>query len=221
MKIKIAIADDHAMFRDGLKTILEKNEDWSVIIEASSGRELIKNVAVTKPDLILLDISMPELSGLTVLDMLKNIYPEIKVIMLSMHSSAEYAKFALDKGADGYVSKDCAAEEIITAINSVIEGKQYLSSSVKESLLEKFIMSPKTNQTEENSIASLSIREYEILKLTAEGKKSKEIASALQISPKTVDTYRCRLMKKLGLASRLDIVKYCINKKIIPERNAS
>jgi two-component system, NarL family, invasion response regulator UvrY len=208
--MKIIIADDHAMFRDGIREILLKTSFISEVDEASSGEELLGKFLDKQYDLILLDIGLPGKRGLEILKEIQNIHPGTRVIMLSMHSEKRYAVKALKANASGYVTKDVSSEELIKAIQKVLAGKKYISENLAEeiagSLYKKESVSPHEN---------LSERETTVLLKIAEGKKIKEIAAELNIGSSTVSTYRARILEKLNLHSDADIIRYAIDNKLI------
>jgi DNA-binding NarL/FixJ family response regulator len=201
----VLLADDHAVVRDGLRLILETQPDIKVVGTASDGREAIHLAQTLEPDLVILDISMPELNGI---EAAHRIYESscTRIIMLSMHSSSEYVCRSFQAGALGYVLKDEAATELVSAIRAVNNGQRYLSHKLAQSLGEDYI-----NQHQMQSpLESLSNREREVLQLTVEGKTSAEISVILELSAKTIETYRSRLMNKLGLHDIPSLVKFAI-----------
>ena len=203
----VILADDHAMFRDGIRRIIERLNDVAIIGEANDGLELLDLLKVSCPDLILLDISMPNLRGLEAIREIKKTYPQIKILVLTMHKKKQFILQALKDGANGFLLKEDAGDELLRALQTIRNGGQYLSpllSSVLSSLvLEK----------EETEI--LTTREKEVLKLIAEGRKTSEIAEALYISPYTVRRHRANVMEKLNIKGLADLVKYAISQSYI------
>jgi DNA-binding NarL/FixJ family response regulator len=207
---QIILADDHLMFRNGIKRIIEDSKKLLVIGEASDGHQLLELLKTTKPDMVILDISMPKLRGLEVTHEVKSLYPDIKILILTMHRSKEYLLQALSAKADGYLLKEDTDTQLLDAIESIRDGKIFLSSLMSEDLsqnLKGFI---------ENSGQSLddtlSPREKEVLTLLGGGKSSKEIADLLYISPRTVEHHRASINKKLKVKNIVELVKYAIRK---------
>ena len=208
-KIKVLIADDHQILREGLKYILDTQADMKVIGEASDGRQAVKEAKRINPDVVIMDIAMPELNGIEAARQIIEECPSVKVIILSMHYSTEHIYQALQAGAKGFVIKDAAGKELMQAVRAVYGGHRYLSEKVDEILIEDYLMQRREMQPQ-GPLESLSPREREILQLVAEGKTSAAIAEILFISPKTVETYRSRLMHKLGLKDTAGLVKFAI-----------
>jgi DNA-binding NarL/FixJ family response regulator len=208
----ILLADDHVMFRRGVRRIIQSIDDVEVVGEASDGFELLELVKKTDPNLIILDISMPNLRGLEATREIKIINPEVKVLMLTMHKDREYLCHAFSAGAEGYLLKEDADSELISAIDTLRKGGTYisplLSSQLTDLFVERVTPAGKTRGTGE----SLTIREREIIKLIAEGKSSKEIGGLLFISSRTVQHHRANIMRKLNIKKTADLVKYAIQK---------
>lgn len=202
MRITVLIADDHALIRDGLRSLLAAHAGIDVVGTAADGREAVREVQRLEPQVVLMDISMPELNGIEATRQLAERCPSVKVLMLSMHASVEHYYKAVRAGAWGYLLKESAADEVAAAIRSVHLGRRYLSVKIAE----KYWPKPGAD----SPIESLSRREREILQLVAEGYCSAKIAALISISPKSVDTYRCRLMHKLGMRGLCDMVKFAI-----------
>lgn len=207
MSITVFISDDHAVVRDGLRFMLEAQGDIKVIGEASNGREAIKKVKELGPDIVIMDIVMAELNGIEATEQICKDCPSTRVIMLSMRSSTEPIIRSLRAGASGYLLKESAGRELVSAIYSVHEGKRYLSSKVSDQVLGACL-----NREEglEDPLSLLSQREREVLQLVVEGKTSAEIAQLLFLSIKTVKTYRSRLMLKLGIKDIPSLIKFAI-----------
>jgi len=208
-KIRILLADDHQILREGLKYILDRQADMIVAGEASDGRQAVRETKRIKPDVLIMDIAMPELNGIEATRQIIEDCPSVRVIILSMHYSTEHIYQALLAGARGFVIKDAAGKELIQAIRSVFGGHRYLSEKVDEILVEDYLMQRHEIQPK-SPLENLSPREREILQLVAEGKTSAAIAEILFISQKTVETYRSRLMHKLGLKDTAGLVKFAI-----------
>lgn len=212
MPIKILIADDHQLFREGLINLLSSTADIEIIAQAENGKQTIDKARRLNPDIIIMDISMPIINGIEATGILQTEAPKIKVIALTMHSEKHFIKGMLEAGASGYLFKNCTYEELINAIKTVHSGKKYLSDEITEFIIGDYIGSPKNIQ---DSDIKLSEREQEILKLFAEGKTSREISEQLFISVKTVGTHKQHILEKLNLNSTTDMVKYAIKKGII------
>jgi len=213
-KIGILIADDHTLFRNGIRALLEDEQDIVIVGEANDGREAIKLAAHLKPNVILMDIAMPLLNGLEATRQIKREHPEINVLVLTMYDHEEYFRQMLEVGASGYIIKRAAAHELVAAIRAVHSGEAVLSPAITRLVLEDYLRRDSITK-EENDPDALSSREREVLQLIAEGKTSREIAEILNLSVKTVQSHRTNLMQKLDLHDRGDLIKYAIQKKII------
>jgi DNA-binding NarL/FixJ family response regulator len=209
MPIKVFIADDHPVVRDGLRLILGTQEDITIVGEAADGRNAVDQVLRLKPDVVIMDIAMPELNGIEATQQILETLPAVKVIILSMHSSTEYVSRALRAGALGYILKESAGKNVVNAVKTVYLGHRYLCQRVTESLIGDYINLQEAPPGR-SPLARLSPREREILQLVTEGKTSKEIGLMLFLSPKTVETYRSRLMVKLGIKDVPSLVKFAI-----------
>jgi DNA-binding NarL/FixJ family response regulator len=209
MSISVFIADDHAVVRDGLRLLVETQSDMKVVSEASNGREAARQVLHANPDVVIMDLAMPELNGVEATRQIREKCPATKVIILSMHSSSEHIFQALKAGAHGYLLKESAGMEVISAIRVVHSGKRYLSEKIGDVMIDEYIHNREVVETG-SPLSKLSTREREILQLVVEGKSSIEIAQTLFISPKTVETYRSRLMQKLGISDLPGLIKFSI-----------
>ncbi len=209
MSISVFIADDHTVVRDGLRLLIETQSDMKVVSEASNGREAARQVLHTNPDVVIMDLAMPELNGVEATRQIRENCPATKVIILSMHSSSEHIFQALKAGAHGYLLKESAGMEVISAIRVVHSGKRYLSEKIGDQMIDEYIHNREIVETG-SPLSKLSTREREILQLVVEGKSSIEIAQTLFISPKTVETYRSRLMQKLGINDLPGLIKFAI-----------
>jgi DNA-binding NarL/FixJ family response regulator len=214
MIISIVLADDHTVLREGLKLILENEKDFEVLAATSDGRGAISSCKKYKPKIALLDIGMPNLNGIEAALQIRQISPGTRIIMLSVHGSAEYVSRALEAGAVGYLLKESAGRDVVHAIREVMAGRKYLSRGVAAMVVAGYV-NQKT-MAAKGALATLSPREREVLQLVAEGKSSKEIARIIHISSKTVDTYRSRLMHKLGLSDLAGLVRFAIEHGVIP-----
>ncbi len=209
MKITVFLADDHAMVRDGLQLLLETSGNIEVIGQAGSGRETVKQVNLIKPDVILMDIAMPELNGIEATRQLIADLPEAKVIILSMHATSEHIYQALQAGASGYLLKEAVGQEVVEAVHEVVNGQRYLSRKITETLVDDYLVQRDLGLTR-SPLDRLSSREREVLQLVSEGLSSAKIAEQLALSPKTVDTYRSRIMQKIGVRDVTELVKFAI-----------
>ncbi len=211
---RIVIAEDHTILREGLRSLLSSNRDLDVVAEAEDGLNAIRCVENQKPDLILMDLSMPRMNGLEAIKEIKRRFPDTKILALTVHKTDEYIHQALQAGADGYVLKDSTHRELETAILSVLKGKGYLSPDVSRRVIESYRDGKSIRQTE-STWNTLTKREREIIKLIAEGFKNREIADYLCISTKTVDKHRTNLMKKLDLHNVAGLTAVAIEKGLI------
>jgi DNA-binding NarL/FixJ family response regulator len=217
-KVKFIIVDDNQLFREGLKSLMASNTDHEFIGEAQDGLEALKLVQRKQPDLILLDLSMPKLNGISVIKEIKRIYPDIKILALTIHESDEFVLQAFDAGANGYCAKDSSLQELQIAVRTVLEGKTYISPQVADKVMVGYLESTKKlkSKTDWDTITQ---REREVLKLVAEGYKNKEIAEMLHISVKTVEKHRANIMKKLDLHSASELTTYAIEKKLVTKES--
>src|SRR5213593_462243 len=212
-KIRILIADDHAIVRRGLRTLVEAQAGWDVFAEASNGREAVERAEEFKPDIAILDIGMPELNGLDAARKILKASPQTEVLILTMHQSEEVVAEVLKAGARGYVLKSDADQNLVAAIEALLQHKPFLSSNVTDMILSDYLNGRVDSAGESRS--RITTREREIIQLLAEGKSNKEVASALDISTRTVETHRAHIMRKLALESLGDLVRYAIRNKII------
>ncbi|MDA3853935.1 MAG: response regulator transcription factor [Bacteroidales bacterium] len=208
--MKILICDDHKIVRDGLRRILEQHNHSNLIDEAANGSEVFDLCKQKSYDLLLLDISLPDQSGLDILQIVKKKWPSTHVLMLSMHSHEQYAIRALTYGASGYLTKDAAAEELLLAVKKITENGKYISQSLADCLALQL-----HNETSQGAHEKLSEREFEILIKIANGISLKEIGDELFISNKTVSTYRSRIMEKMGLEKNTELTRYCIENELL------
>ena len=200
----VVLADDHALMREGLKALLEAQGDLRIVAEAANGREAVRLTLALEPDVLIMDIAMPEMNGIEAAALLRRRCPRVAVVILSMHSDAEYLHRALEAGAAGYLLKEAAGREVVAAVRAVCRGGRYFSAALGDAALAA-AAAPAASP-----LSRLSERERQVLQLVAEGRSSAEIAARLHLSPKSVDTYRSRLMKKLGLESFAALVKFAL-----------
>jgi DNA-binding NarL/FixJ family response regulator len=213
-KVRIVVAEDHTILREGLRSLLCSNPGFEVVGEAEDGREAIKCVAKFKPDLILTDLSMPKMNGMEAIKEIRRESPETKILVLTVHRAEEYILATFRAGADGYILKDSTHSELVMAVKKVVSGKHYISPEISEKVIEGYLEGKKTLKSR-TSWEMLTQREREILKLIAEGYKNKEIAEDLCISVKTVEKHRANLMEKLDLHSIQALTTFAIDKGIV------
>jgi len=213
-KVRVLLADDHTLIRAGLRLVVEQQPDFAVAGEAENGRQAVAMAESLKPNVVVMDIGMPDLNGIEAARQIRDAHPEIEVVMLSMHSDECYVLRALKAGARAYLLKDSAEADLARAIHAAAEGKSFFSPAVGKVLLEDYMR--KLERTgAEDSYELLSPREREVLQLVAEGKSSKEIANLLNLSVYTVETHRAKLMQKLNLKSMPELILYAVRKGII------
>ena len=214
MTISVFLADDHAVVRDGLKTLLEIEKRINVVGSASNGREALRQVRKVHPDVVIMDISMPELNGIDATWQIIEACPDTRVIILSMHATKEHIQRALQAGAKGYLLKESAGAEVVEAVRRVYGGNRYLSQPVSEILIDDYLEGHKAEPSSD-PLDQLSTREREILQLVVEGNSSARIADILCLSPKTVETYRSRIMTKINVKDMPGLVKFAIRNGLI------
>jgi DNA-binding NarL/FixJ family response regulator len=210
MSIKILIADDHGVVAEGLKHLIEAQPDMRVVGTVGDGREAVRLAREAQPDVVLMDLSMPELNGADATRAILEREPRCRVIVLSMYAEREYVRRALKAGASGYVVKRSAAKEVVDAIRAVYAGQRYLSPRVADVVIDDY-----TAEDKQDPLGRLSAREREVLQLLAEGRTGAEIATRLALSQKTVETYRARLVEKLGIRDVAGLVKFAIQRGIV------
>jgi DNA-binding NarL/FixJ family response regulator len=217
-KAKIVIVEDHKLFREGLKSLLSDKDDLEVIGEAGDGLEAIKTVKKCRPDLLLLDLSMPKMNGISVMKEIKNQFPEIKIMALTIHESDQYVLEAFEAGADGYCLKDAGRNELMVAVDSVLQGKRYISPSISENVLEGY-MSGRKKLKSKTAWDTITQREREVLKLLGEGYQNKEISDMLHISVKTVEKHRANIMNKLDLHNAASLTAFAIEHGLVTKKD--
>lgn len=213
-QIRILLVDDHNVMRRGLRLLLESQPGFVVVGEAADGRQAVEQAEATKPDVVVLDIAMPHLSGTEVAQRITEMLPGTAIVMLSMHSDEGYVLRALKVGAKGYLVKDSAESDLVEAIKAVSEGKTFFSSEISKMLVEDYVREIRTRGVED-SYDLLTAREREILHLLAEGKSNKEIAALLNLSVFTVETHRRNLQEKLNLHTFAELILYAVRKGVI------
>jgi DNA-binding NarL/FixJ family response regulator len=209
VSIRVILADDHAVLRDGLRLLLEMQPDIDVVGDAADGREAVQKVNELRPDVVILDIVMPELNGIEAARQILQDSASVHIIILSMNSNSEHVFRALQTGAQGYLLKASAGSEVVEAIRTVYAGQRFLSRDISDKMIDAYIHQRETTETD-NPLAKLSPRELEVLQLAVEGKSNTDIAATLGLSHDTVKTYRKRIMKKLGLKDLPSLVKFAI-----------
>src|SRR5271170_4369677 len=216
MKLRILLADDHEIVRRGLRSLLEKREGWEVCGEAGDGREAVEKALQLKPDVVVVDIGMPNLNGLDTTRQLLQHDPQQKVIVLTITDSDQVIREALDAGARGFVLKSDAARDLVSAVEALQRNRMFFTPRVNDMVLAGFLDRGHTaSKGEAPKLPKLTPREHEVVQLLAEGKSSKEVASLLNLSTKTAETHRSNIMRKLGFHSIRDIVVYAIKNNII------
>jgi len=213
-QIRILLADDHTVMRRGLRLLLESHPGFNVVGEASDGRQAMEQAEATHPDVVILDIAMPNLSGIEAAQRIASALPHVAIVFLSMHSDEGYVLRALKAGAKGYLLKDSAESDLIEAIKAVSQGKTFFSAEISKMLVEDYVREIRTRGIED-SYELLTSREREILQLLAEGKANKDIAAMLNLSLYTVETHRRNLQDKLNLHSFAELILYAVRKRVI------
>jgi DNA-binding NarL/FixJ family response regulator len=213
MPIRVVLADDHTIVRDGLRALLEANPEIKVVGDAANGRQVVDKVRELEPDVVIMDISMPELNGIDATRQVLEASPQVRVIILSMSGTADHVFHALQAGVRGFLLKESAGREVMEAVQSVYAGEMYFSRPITHTLINDYMQN--RVETQSGSLESLSMRENEIFCLVVEGKTSAEIGKSLNLSPKTVESYRSRMMQKLGIADLPELIKFAIKHGLI------
>lgn len=209
MTIRVFVADDHAIVRDGLIALLNTQSDIMVVGNAANGRDAVRDVEQLKPDVVVMDISMPELNGIEAAKQILELNPGINIIILSMYSTSEHVFRALQSGVRGYLLKESAATELVKAIKTVVKGRRYLSQVITDTVVNDYLKDHNPDRRK-SPLNHLSTREREILQLVVEGKSSAEIGKILFLSTKTIETYRSRMMSKLDIKDLASLVKFAV-----------
>jgi two-component system, NarL family, response regulator NreC len=214
MAVTILLADDHHVMRQGLRMLLEAQENFRVVAEAGDGLEAVKLAEHLKPHVLIVDLMMPGINGLEVARQVSHHSPQTRIIVLSMYGNEPYVLEALRNGAVGYVLKDANAAELLRAVHEVVAGRRYLSPPLSEQAIEAYLQ--KAQDAVLDLYETLTTREREVLQLAAEGRTNADIAAVLYVSPRTVETHRAHLMHKLGLRTQADLIRYALKRGILP-----
>jgi DNA-binding NarL/FixJ family response regulator len=213
--IRIILTDDHQIVRDGIKSMLSDEPGIQIIAQAASGLELFILLETNKADVIILDIELPDISGIDICRKIMVRYPETKVLILSMYTGEEFISKAISEGAKGYLPKNTSREELVTAIRAVADNREYFSPAISEIMLKSYIQKAKSRNTDAKDLSELSKREIEILKMLSEGYPNTEIAEKLFISIRTVESHKSHIMQKLEIRTTVELVKFAIRNKLI------
>jgi len=213
--IKITLADDHQIFRDGIKSLLSDEENLSVIAEASNSDELLSSLKNSQPDILILDISMPEISGIELTKIISEQFPRVNILILSMHKNEDFVISAMRNGAKGYLPKDTSRKELLEAIDTIAHGEEYLGKLISSGILRSYINKSRNGFERADKEELLTQREKEIIEKVGAGLSNKEIAEKLFISVRTVDCHKNNIMKKLKIKSTAELIIYGIKNKII------
>lgn len=213
-KTRIVLADDHPVVRHGVRSLLQSDPDYTVVGEASDGIETVQMVEKLVPDVLVVDLMIPGLNGLEITRQVRQRSPTTRIIILSMHANEPYVLEALKNGASGYVLKDSSGTDLIQAVRMVASGQRYLSPPLSERAVEAYMK--KSQDSSFDAYDGLTDREREVLQLAAEGLSNPDVAARLSISPRTVETHRANLMRKLGLKTQTDLIRYALKRGILP-----
>lgn len=212
--LRVMVVDDHPLFREGLKTLIDRSPDYRVVAEAGSGREAFEAVQGVRPDIVLVDITMPGMNGIQLIRELRASEPQARFMVVSMHSNVDYIVEAFRAGATGYMVKDSAGEGLFKGLSTVARGEIYLDDSLSNDVVIK-LLAGKKDDRQDSAYKNLTTREQEVMRLLAEGMSTRDVAQQLYISPKTVENHRANLMKKLGLQNSVELVRYAARLGII------
>jgi DNA-binding NarL/FixJ family response regulator len=213
--VRILIADDHEMIRQGLRRLLEQRPGWEIVAEATTGREAVELATKLTPQVIILDLAMPELNGLEATRQIKKAMPATEVLVFTMHETEDLIRDVLNAGARGYLVKSDAARHIVMAVEALAEHKPYFTWKVSKTMLDAYLKRGDANAVRPPAFHQLTAREREIIQLLAEGRSNKAVSALLGISVKTVETHRAAIMKKLSISSIAELVRYAVRNKIV------
>lgn len=213
-KLRIVVADDHALIRRGICDLLESEPDWEVVAQAANGREAVDAVARVRPDVLVIDLAMPELNGLTAAREVLRVFPKVEIVLLTMHNTDQTIREVLECGARGYVLKSDAEQDLISAVKAVARGKPFFTPSVAEVVLKGYLQRTTDPEVPER-LQELTTRERQVVQLLAEGKGNKDVAVALQVSVKTVEAHRSNINRKLSIRTTSDLVRYAVRNSIV------
>jgi DNA-binding NarL/FixJ family response regulator len=213
-KLRLVVADDHALMRRGICDLLETEPGWEIVAQAVNGREAVDAVARTRPDVLVIDLAMPELNGLTAAREILRSFPRVEIVLLTMHNTDQTIREVLECGARGYVLKSDAEQDLIAAVKAVSQGKPFFTPSVAEVVLKGYLRQNARPETPER-MQELTNREREVVQLLAEGKGNKEVAVAMRVSVKTVEAHRSNINRKLSIRSTSELVRYAVRNAIV------
>jgi DNA-binding NarL/FixJ family response regulator len=214
-QVRILVADDHGVVRRGVKALLETESKWRVCAEAATGHEAIRRAKTDRPDVVVLDISMPDLNGFAVARQIRKVSPETKVLIFSVHDSEPIIREALDAGADAYICKSDLDRDLLEAVGAVLANKKFFGAKLTEFAVERYFKTSGTTASTTRSRSEITPRQRDVLRLLAEGKANKEVAALLGISVKTVETHRNAIMRRLELHSFSDLVRYAVRNRLV------
>jgi DNA-binding NarL/FixJ family response regulator len=212
--LRLVVADDHALMRRGICDLLEGEPGWEVVAEASNGREAVEAVAKAKPDVLVIDLAMPELNGLTATREILRFFPRVEVVLLTMHNTDQVIREVLESGARGYVLKSDAEQDLIAAVKAVAAGKPFFTANVTEVVLKGYLNRSTSTEPAE-TLLELTTRERQVVQLLAEGKGNKDVAVAMRVSVKTVEAHRSNINRKLSIRSTSELVRYAVRNGIV------
>jgi len=215
MKINVVLADDHQIFRDGIKALLADDKTIEVLAEASGGDQLLSVLKSVLPEVLILDITLPDISGIELTKIISEKYPSVKILILSMHTEEDFIINSLKNGAKGYLPKDTTKGELLEAIHSISSGCEFIGKQITSTILKNYLRKNKKGASENKEDNQLTRREKDIIELIAKGLSTKEIASSLFISPKTVDCHKTHILQKLNLKNSIELIIYSIKNRII------
>lgn len=213
MKVRILVADDHRILREGVRAILDRQPDWEVVAECDNGRTCVEKTRALQPEIVLMDLTMPDLNGFDATRQIRHLCPATRIVVLSMHSDPRFVVEVFAAGASAYLPKECAGEELVAAVTAVLRGDRFLSRQIPCNVED--LPRPENGHTSDSAFHVLTQREREVLQALAEGLNSKEIADRLGLSAKTVEVHRARIMEKLGLRSIPELTKYAIREGLV------